>query len=258
MPYPFSSELGPLDDLLSAQYNNLRIDLLHEVSGHDHSGALEHGVKIDHSDLTNVSASQHHNAVTGGDGIAVSGQVVSVDLVAPWPDWSGLEFSDGKLRVNLDANFTWPGIHKFTYAETLFKYAGSTRIAIDSDLDAASILVFRENLGDRWAIYNDGSDGDKLKIYMYPIVGGGDIFAIDHDGNFAFGLTAPLGKVHIDQATDDAAIPVLILDQADVSEGFINFVGSDRGVIAGATASLVSVRAELGGVVYRLALYAND
>ena len=77
------------------------------------------------------------------------------------------------------------------------------------------------------------------------------------DGNAGFGTGAPTGKYHIDQAVDDAAIPVLVLDQADVSEGFINFIGSDRGVIAGATASTVSVRVELGGVVYRLALYVD-
>ena len=61
----------------------------------------------------------------------------------------------------------------------------------------------------------------------------------------------------IDQSNNAAAIPVLELDQADVSEGFINFIGSDRGVITGATNSLASVRVELGGVVYRIALYVN-
>lgn len=253
MPYPFSSELGPLDDLLSAQYNNLRIDLLHEVSGHDHSGASEHGVKIDHADLANVLASQHHNAVTGGDGIAVSTQVVSIDRVVAW---SGLAFSGGKLRVDQSALFIWTAKHVFDYATTTFQSTGYTRVSIDSPVDHGSILAFLEGGHDRWAIYNAGDEGDKLKIYKYAATAG-DIFAIDSDGNFAFGHDVPLGKVHIDQSVNDAAIPVLILDQADISEGFINFIGSDRGVIAGATASLVSVRAELGGVVYRLALYVN-
>ena len=65
------------------------------------------------------------------------------------------------------------------------------------------------------------------------------------------------GRFHFDQPTDDAAVPVLTLDQADISEGLINFVASDRGVIAGATGSAVSVRVELDGTVYRLALYAD-
>lgn len=66
-----------------------------------------------------------------------------------------------------------------------------------------------------------------------------------------------LATWHVDQPVDDAAIPVIILDQADISEGFINFIGSDRGVITGATNSVGSVRAEINGVVYRLALYAD-
>lgn len=69
------------------------------------------------------------------------------------------------------------------------------------------------------------------------------------------GIRATVGA--FDQSDNAAAIPVLVLDQADISEGFINFIGSDRGVIAGATSSAVSVRVELGGVVYRLALYAD-
>jgi len=77
------------------------------------------------------------------------------------------------------------------------------------------------------------------------------------DGNVGVGAAAPAGKYHIDQSVADAAIPALVLDQADVSEGFINFVGSDRGVIGEGTNSTVSVRVELGGVVYRLALYAD-
>lgn len=37
----------------------------------------------------------------------------------------------------------------------------------------------------------------------------------------------------------------------------VNFTGTDRGVITGATNSLKSVRVELAGVVYRLALYVD-
>ena len=54
-----------------------------------------------------------------------------------------------------------------------------------------------------------------------------------------------------------AVVPVIQLDQDDVSEGFIEFLGSDRGVITGATNSVESVRVELNGVVRRIALYAN-
>ena len=45
-------------------------------------------------------------------------------------------------------------------------------------------------------------------------------------GNVGIGITAPLAKLHIDQATSDAAKPVITLDQADVSEEFIRFIGT--------------------------------
>ena len=76
-------------------------------------------------------------------------------------------------------------------------------------------------------------------------------------GLVGIGMLAPVAKLHIDQETDDAAIPTLILDQADISEGFINFIGSDRSVITGATDSLESVRVEVNGVVRRIAVYVD-
>ena len=54
-----------------------------------------------------------------------------------------------------------------------------------------------------------------------------------------------------------AVVPVIQLDQDDVSEGFIDFLGSDRGIILENVDSVESVRVELNGVVRRLALYAN-
>lgn len=80
---------------------------------------------------------------------------------------------------------------------------------------------------------------------------------ITNFGRVGINKEAPLAQLHIDQSSTSAAQPVLALDQADTSEGFINFIGSDRGVITGATNSLKSVRVELSGTVYRLALFVD-
>jgi len=45
------------------------------------------------------------------------------------------------------------------------------------------------------------------------------------DGDFGIGAI-PLAKLHVDQSVSDAAIPVLILDQADVSEEMIEFIST--------------------------------
>ena len=46
------------------------------------------------------------------------------------------------------------------------------------------------------------------------------------EGNTGVGVTVPTGKLHVDQASTTAAIPTLILDQADLSEEFIRFVAT--------------------------------
>ncbi|KKN85710.1 hypothetical protein LCGC14_0275150 [marine sediment metagenome] len=105
-----------------------------------------------------------------------------------------------------------------------------------------------------WKLQVRGIDGDKFRISE-----GADTWVVVQPTNGWIGMNvnAPLAHLHIDQSNSSAAIPVLALDQADISEGAINFIASARGVITGATNSTQSVRVELNGVVYRLALYAN-
>jgi len=72
--------------------------------------------------------------------------------------------------------------------------------------------------------------------------------------NMAAAPGAPLELVQ-DHLT--GAVPCLTLDQDDISEGFLDLLGSDRGVIPGVTNSVASARVELNGVVLRAALYAD-
>ena len=46
------------------------------------------------------------------------------------------------------------------------------------------------------------------------------------NGRVGMGVTAPLAKLHIDQASSSGAVPVLILDQGDVSEEFERYIGT--------------------------------
>jgi len=52
-------------------------------------------------------------------------------------------------------------------------------------------------------------------------------------GRIAIGLKAPLAQLHVDQASTSGAIPVLTLDQADLSEGFINLIGTSAASAVG-------------------------
>jgi len=127
----------------------------------------------------------------------------------------------------------------------------------------AHIIQHNNNASTYWTLApRDGGHLDISVLGSDPtttiIAASNTVLRIDSTGKVSIGANlTPLAKLHIDQATNDAAIPVLSLDQADISDGFINFIGSDRGVIAAATASLKSVRVELAGVIYRLALYVD-
>jgi len=99
-----------------------------------------------------------------------------------------------------------------------------------------------------------GLDKSKSNAFLGPTVSS---LVVDSSGNVGIGTTSPAAQLHVDQASTSGAIPVLTLDQADVSEGTINFIASERAAITGATDSAKSVRVELNGTVYRLALYAD-
>ena len=52
-----------------------------------------------------------------------------------------------------------------------------------------------------------------------------DTLVVDSTGNVGIGIDVPTAKLHIDQLSTSAAVPVLWLDQADTSEEFIRFTG---------------------------------
>ena len=86
-----------------------------------------------------------------------------------------------------------------------------------------------------------------------------NLFRLRANGNCAINdpTSVQLAQLSVRQASTTAAIPVLRLDQQDISEGCIDFIASARGAISSSTSSVQSVRVELNGVIYRLALYAD-
>lgn len=76
-------------------------------------------------------------------------------------------------------------------------------------------------------------------------------------GNLGIGAATPQGKLHVDQSSTTAAVPVLILDQADLSEEFIEFtgtVGTGNSIEAVGGKTLTTthfIRINITGVGYR-------
>jgi hypothetical protein len=81
-------------------------------------------------------------------------------------------------------------------------------------------------------------------------------------GKVGIGTTAPTAKTHIDQSSTTGAIPVLTLDQADLSEEFIEFVGTVGAGNSIDTAAIGTyygkVRVTVAGVGYKyIPLYSS-
>lgn len=55
---------------------------------------------------------------------------------------------------------------------------------------------------------------------------GGNSYVCANNGNFGVGIVNAIGKAHADQSDPAANIPVLSLDQADLSEEFIDFIAA--------------------------------
>lgn len=103
---------------------------------------------------------------------------------------------------------------------------GDARVNIISDDGAGDepIIVFYRgthvDANRKWNI-SVSATTDDLVFYDY---GYGIVATFQEGGNVGVGVPLPLGKLHVDQASVSGNTPVLILDQADLSEEMIEFV----------------------------------
>jgi hypothetical protein len=111
----------------------------HAITGSDHTAsglAAGHVIRatgatafawqqLQHGDLGGVGPSDHHDPVTPGDGIAVTGQQVAVDLASPS---SGLSFTGGDLQ--LDDSVAGAGL---AIASKVLSVGAGTGITVNAD-----------------------------------------------------------------------------------------------------------------------------
>jgi hypothetical protein len=110
---------------------------------------------------------------------------------------------------------------------------------------AASFDAVGSNNYGNLQLKTGGADGLVTRIKIEP------------DGDVGVGVAAPAAKLHVDQADTSGAKPVLTVDQADVSEEFIRFVGTST---TDASQSLVDAAdmEDPGAIVGWLKIYVQD
>lgn len=135
-------------------------------------------------------------------------------------------------------------------------------IGLTSDTDLIQMTANAIDLNGAVTINEDSANVDfrvesNANQYMLFVDGGSNSVGINR--------AAPSGAmIYIDQSNSSAAIPTVIIDQADISEGLINFIGSDRGAVTtatggpSATVSVASIRVEISGVIYVIPLFADQ
>jgi len=107
----------------------------------------------------------------------------------------------------------------------------------------------------------DGS-GDLFRCYDE----GTQVFTIDDIGNVGVGESVPTASVHIDQNSASGAKPVLRLDQGDIDDSFIDFIGTSaadgtRSISSDTTedsAKFGAIRIEINGVTKWIRIYDDE
>jgi hypothetical protein len=97
--------------------------------------------------------------------------------------------------------------------------------------------------------------GNNSATINASFAGNGDSYINADNGNFAVGVASPTGKTTIKQGSTTAAIPTLELEQADLSEEFINFtstVGAGNPIDTAAVGTYYGkIRVQVQGVGYK-------
>jgi hypothetical protein len=102
---------------------------------------------------------------------------------------------------------------------------GTTVINVVESVGGQMILKYWDRgagVGGRGIIRNF-RDGGEAKLVIGQGTDGSINLVLTSSGNTGVGTTGPLARLHVDQDSGSGAIPVLYLDQADVSEEMIEF-----------------------------------
>jgi len=109
----------------------------------------------------------------------------------------------------------------------------------------------------------DSNDNDTSSYFEVQNNGSDSLMRIVDDGNFGINITAPTGQLHIDQSSSSGAKPVLRLDQGDIDDTFVDYIGTSaadgtRSISSDTTedsAKFGAFRVEINGVVKWVRVY---
>jgi len=148
------------------------------------------------------------NGLAGTDSGANGDYDLVVDLVAAW---SGLEFSGGDLRIDLDATFdAWTGVHTHT-----------DDIIMDDGSGNSPLLYFITGSDDEIKLLADDTNGD-FRLLLSEAAGVSSFLVQDSAGGFAFGVDSN-GNATVG---NELIVPQYIIHSGD-TDTYVNFTDDE-------------------------------
>ena len=144
-------------------------------------------------------------------------------------------------RVGIGTSLPINGFHVRAAVTGTTNIATAQRFEVETSADmidglgVAQIFVIKDdaevaNVVGKVGAKRDGADNEGALLLRAGTNGNEEFFLIKANGDIGMNkVSSPLGQLHIDQSGSSDAQPVLYLDQADVSEEFIKFVGTAAG-----------------------------
>ncbi len=171
----------------------------------------------------------------------------------------------GTTSGTTDVAFVGTAFNLSLYNDAAYNTNGKTgKITFVSKYTSAGVYTIGAEIESyRPNFATDGNYEYALAFRARPNGGNAtEYMTIRGSGNVLIGTTTDSGgKMQVDQSSTTAAIPALRLNQADISEGFVDFIGTSAASAAGPISSWTVatiagyVRCEINGAAYWMAYY---
>jgi len=186
---------------------------------------------------------------------------------------SQVELLDGNLRPTTDNDVSL-GNHVYRYNQLYV----STTMGLGINYIANGIM----EIGGGRLVFSDGGGATRfamnfeantaaigyaaINVYDYNVGGGSDLSINESGGKVVIGASGRAGQLRVYQGGAGDAEPVLQLDQLDIDDVFINFVGTSaadgtRSISSDTTENSTkfgAVRIEINGVMKWIRIYDNE
>ena len=203
------------------------------------SGAITSTGAVQGSSLTDGTATVSSGAISGVTTLTMSGNL-TVDTNTLFVDSSGNRVGIGTASPNAASM-----LDIVSAARTQLHINGTV-----SGADGNFGDIFMANAGVDGILISGRRTGadNNASLTMFTTEAGSlsERIRIRHDGNVGIRTTNPTAQLHIDQPNVTAGIPVLKLDQGDLSEPFVDFLGAENADVVSSLSSLTTPGATQG------------